>query len=318
MNYIDIFLVIVLIASIISGWRKGFMRGVLDLAILGSSVIAAFYFYPFLTEKMEGWFPKLGVWTRPASFISIFILVQIIANAIVAAIMRGVSQQAHEHGANRFLGIAPGFVNGVINAIIFTALLFALPLSDGISNEVRESRIANQLTLPAEWIEARLSPVFDEAVKKTMNKWTVDPGSTESATLPFKVTTPRVREDLEAEMLELVNNERIKEGLPPLQADPEMAEVARAHSRDMFARSYFAHVNPDGKTPFQRMDLAGVRYRTAGENLALAPTLSIAHEGLMNSPGHRANILQKSFGRLGIGVLDGGKYGLMITQKFRN
>jgi uncharacterized protein YkwD len=62
----------------------------------------------------------------------------------------------------------------------------------------------------------------------------------------------------------------------------------------------------------------GVRFRTAGENLALAPTLDIAHNGLMNSPGHRANILRPQFGRLGIGILDGGRAGLMVTQKFRD
>lgn len=61
-----------------------------------------------------------------------------------------------------------------------------------------------------------------------------------------------------------------------------------------------------------------VRFRTAGENLALAPSVPIAHTGLMNSPGHRANILQSGFGRVGIGILDGGKRGLMVTQNFRN
>jgi uncharacterized protein YkwD len=86
----------------------------------------------------------------------------------------------------------------------------------------------------------------------------------------------------------------------------------------MFTRGYFSHNTPENKTPFDRMRESEVRFRTAGENLALAPTLSIAHTGLMNSPGHRANILQSNFGRLGIGVLDGGKRGLMITQNFRN
>jgi uncharacterized protein YkwD len=61
-----------------------------------------------------------------------------------------------------------------------------------------------------------------------------------------------------------------------------------------------------------------VRFLAAGENLAYAHTLQIAHTGLMNSPGHRANILRKQFGRLGIGILDGGIHGLMITQNFRN
>jgi uncharacterized protein YkwD len=84
----------------------------------------------------------------------------------------------------------------------------------------------------------------------------------------------------------------------------------------MLAHSYFSHETPFGVTPFQRMQAAGIHYTIAGENIALAPTLEIAHTGLMHSPGHRANILRRSFGHVGIGVLDGGKFGLMITQDF--
>ena len=77
-------------------------------------------------------------------------------------------------------------------------------------------------------------------------------------------------------------------------------------------------MTPEGRDPFERMREANVRFLAAGENLALAPTLQIAHTGLMNSPGHRANILRPGFGRLGIGILDGGVYGIMISQEFRN
>ena len=87
---------------------------------------------------------------------------------------------------------------------------------------------------------------------------------------------------------------------------------------DKFARSYFSHISPEWENTFDRMREGGVKFLTAGENLALAQTLHIAHSGLMNSPGHRANILHPSFGRAAIGVLDGGIYGLMITQTFRN
>jgi uncharacterized protein YkwD len=119
-------------------------------------------------------------------------------------------------------------------------------------------------------------------------------------------------------MLALVNAERVERGLKPLAADPEITPVARAHSQDMFSRGYFSHYTPEGKDPFDRMKSAGIKYYSAGENLALGQTLRICHEGLMNSPGHRANILNPSYGRLGIGILDGGAYGLMISQEFRN
>ena len=151
-----------------------------------------------------------------------------------------------------------------------------------------------------------------------MNSLTVNPTSDESVPLGFTHQDPEIRPDLEARMLVLVNNERAKAGLPALRADPEMTRVARAHSRDMFARGYFAHLTPEGRTPFDRMRSSGVRFLVAGENLALGQTLTICHNGLMNSPGHKANILDKSYGRLGIGILDGGMHGLMVTQNFRN
>ena len=87
---------------------------------------------------------------------------------------------------------------------------------------------------------------------------------------------------------------------------------------DMFNRGYFSHITPEGQTPGNRMRKEGVRFITSGENLALGQTLLICHNGLMNSPGHRANILNPAYERIGIGILDGGKYGLMITQNFRN
>ena len=151
-----------------------------------------------------------------------------------------------------------------------------------------------------------------------MNSLTVHPSSSETINLHFTYDRPQVRPFLEEKMLELVNKERAKEGLSPLRADPEIRKVAREHSRDMFQRGYFAHVNPDGKNPFDRMRAANIQFTAAGENLALAQTVEIAHTNLMNSPGHRANIMNPAFGRLGIGILDGGFYGLMISQEFRN
>jgi uncharacterized protein YkwD len=117
-------------------------------------------------------------------------------------------------------------------------------------------------------------------------------------------------------MLVLLNRERSERGLQPVVADETLRESARRHSVDMFQRGYFAHLDPEGRTPFERMRSVGARFRAAGENLALAPTVEIAHNGLMNSPGHRANILNPAFGRVGIGAADGGLHGKMFTQNF--
>ena len=92
-------------------------------------------------------------------------------------------------------------------------------------------------------------------------------------------------------MLALVNEERTSRGLNALEMDDALREVARKHADDMFKRGYFSHDTPEGVDPFERMRRDGIRFGLAGENLALAPTLDTAHEGLMNSPGHLANIM---------------------------
>ena len=266
---------------------------------------------------MKTTFPGLGPWLLPLAFMITIILARILIG-IVTSRIAWLSGNGNGTGINRFLGVIPGFVNGVIYATIVSALLLALPLWDGVTNETRNSRIANRLSTEVEWVNEKFSPVFDKAVNQTINNLSIHPASNESVKLPFTDSHAETRPDLETKMLELVNQERVQRGLPALRADPELTQVAREHSKDMFERGYFAHITPEGKSPFDRMDAAHVQYTAAGENLALAHSLSIAHNGLMNSPGHRANILNPAFNRVGIGILDGGFYGLMVSQEFRN
>ncbi len=318
MNIIDILLIAIVLFSIYNGYLKGFIVGTLELLMLALGLAGAFMLYPYIADLLEKHWSTLGVWTVPLSFITALIIIRIILSIIVNRILLTIPATAHASTANRVMGLVPGTINGVIWATIISALLLSVPFSDGLSSKTRDSAIAGKMADKMEWVNDKLSPVFDEAVNKTLNKLTVEPESEKSISLPFKHNAPKVREDLEAKMLVLVNEERQKAGLKPLKADPEMLVVARAHSKDMFARSYFSHITPEGLSPFVRMKREKVRFLTAGENLALGQTLSICHRGLMNSPGHRANILKSSFGRVGIGILDGGIYGLMITQNFRN
>lgn len=317
-NLIDVLLAVFILFGVWGGWLRGFLRATLQLVTLAGSLLAAFVGYPFLVAWLEPQWPELGPWAAPLSFLLTYVVATLLLGALTGAIARAFPGKVHTHGINRFLGLAPGFVSGLVTATVVALLLLTVPVSDRLSTLARESAIASRLAEPAEWLEAQLAPIFHPAIRRTMQALKVPRDPTSRVDLPYKVTDPKVRPDLEARMLEMVNAERAKEGLKPLAPDPEMAEVARAHSRDMFARGYFSHVNPEGQEPFDRMRKANVRFLAAGENLALAQTLVTAHQGLMNSPGHRANILRPQFGRLGIGVLDGGRYGLMVTQNFRN
>lgn len=318
-NVIDVLLVVVISLNLLNGYRRGFILGVLDLAGWVLSLLAGLRYY----QPLASWLgPRINlwseVWDQPVAFIIVALFVGITVQLIGYALLRRFWPDIHERPANQTLGLLPGLVNGLITAAILSALLLAVPLSESISERTRASVMVNRLAVYAQALEAQLRPVFGEAIARSLNLLTVQPDSNERVTLPFTVSTSRPRPDLEQRMLDLVNNERVSRGLQPLAADPELTEVARRHSADMFARGYFAHDTPEGLTPFDRMRDANVRFLAAGENLALAPTLSIAHSGLMNSPGHRANILRPQFGRVGIGIMDGGMRGLMVSQEFRN
>lgn len=106
----------------------------------------------------------------------------------------------------------------------------------------------------------------------------------------------------EMEELRLTNAAREAAGVAPLICDPDLTAVARAHSEDMCARDYFDHTNPDGDGPSQRVSDAGLSHRGIGENIAAGNASPAAtHEQWMNSSGHRANILNGAYTRIGIG-----------------
>jgi uncharacterized protein YkwD len=318
-NPIDILLVIVIVLSVLNGYRRGFVHGVLDLAGWVLSLLAGLRYYQPLARWIGPRFDLWSeVWDQPIAFVLIALIVGVVVQAIGYALLRRLPEDIHERPVNQAFGVVPGFVNGLIIVAILSALLLAIPLSEGVSERTRDSAIVNRLAVYAERLESQLRPVFGEAIARSLNLLTIRPDSDEHVTLPFKVEKTKPRPDLEKQMLDLVNEERVAAGLNPLAPDPELTEVARRHSADMFARGYFAHDTPEGRTPFDRMRDANVRFITAGENLALGPTIPVAHTGLMNSPGHRANILRPQFGRVGIGVMDGGMRGLMVSQEFRN
>lgn len=120
----------------------------------------------------------------------------------------------------------------------------------------------------------------------------------------------------EKQMLELINKERKKVGVAPLKMNLEIVKIARIKSQDMIDKNYFNHTSPTYGDPFKMMKDFGVSYHYAGENLAGNSSVTSAHESLMNSQGHKKNILNPDFDEIGIGIVDGGPYGKMFTQMF--
>lgn len=120
--------------------------------------------------------------------------------------------------------------------------------------------------------------------------------------------------DYEAEVIRLVNEKRKEAGLASLKTDWELSRIARYKSRDMHENGYFSHTSPTYGTPFEMIKAFGLSYKTAGENIAYGQrTPQEVMNAWMNSPGHRANILNAGFTRIGVGYEPNGNY---WTQMF--
>jgi uncharacterized protein YkwD len=301
--------------------RRGFFAVVMSLLAFVSSFVLSFAFYPLLATLLTD---RLGwslVWSRPVAFIALWLIIETlfsIAARLLTSRLRFNSQRSE---ASRALAILPGALQGLIFAALIVTVMAVTPIQGNTRQDIVKSPVAGRLVQLTISLERPLEAIFAPAARETLGFITIRPpqqGVEGSESLKLNFTTEDATPDPDAEeaMLELVNKERTSRGLGPLTMDPELRLLARQHAADMFKRGYFSHVNPDGKDPFDRMRDANIVFGVAGENLALAPTLDIAHDGLMNSPGHRANILNPQFGKAGIGVLDGGVYGKMFVQEF--
>lgn len=146
-------------------------------------------------------------------------------------------------------------------------------------------------------------------------------------TTPVVPTTPPTTETpsvsglsaIEAEVVRLVNIERQKEGLQPLVASSELSNVARKKSEDMAKNNYFSHTSPTYGSPFEMMKQFGIKYNTAGENIAKGQlTAQSVVNAWMNSSGHRANIMNPSFNKIGVGHYKSANGTNYWTQMFTN
>ena len=133
----------------------------------------------------------------------------------------------------------------------------------------------------------------------------------------YPEVSQELKEGFEFQLFDLTNAARVEHGLSILSWDDQVKQTARDHSVDMAQNHYFNHTNLEGQSPFDRMEEDNISFLAAGENLAAGQMSSIfAHEGLMNSLGHRENILQTQFESLGIGVAFDSESKPYFTENF--
>ncbi|MGB9780031.1 CAP domain-containing protein [Caldanaerobacter sp.] len=127
--------------------------------------------------------------------------------------------------------------------------------------------------------------------------------NTTNSSSTLQVQTNTLLSQEEKTLVELVNKEREKNNLLPLQVDENLCKIARLKAIDMRDNDYFSHISPNYGSPFDMLKKFGINYYMAGENIATNSNVIKAHYSLMNSEGHKANILNSYYNKIGVGVV---------------
>jgi len=314
LSIVDIILIVSIIFFAWLGYRRGFINSFFDLGRWVGAITLAALFYTSISDVLAQNFSIQEEWQKPLSFFITFITAFFLLSMFCILLKKVINPATQYTFTNKIMGLIPGFLTGITMAVILAKIFMA-------SVWFSESRKQNSMVFAAldnatnGWFDNRMENVFNVPENIKISGALETPYS-ESA--EFKSKSFYARPDLETQMLNLVNEERRSRGLQILQPDAKLKQAAQSHGTDMFTRGYFSHNTPEGIDPFKRMKKLGIRYSFAGENLAHSYDLDAAHTGLMNSPGHRANILNQHFGKIGIAILDGGSKGLMLVQEFSN
>ncbi len=281
------------------------------------TIFSCQYIADFLTGNFE-----IGSAIAPvAAFFIGFFAFKIILSLIIHNIFSRtrIFPRINRSFFNRLLGAAMMLAYGGLVVFVILSLTFSLSLPAYINDHFYDSKAGSFVADDPLKLNPRLKSIFGDVLKETLNNLeflTVETGSKEINKLDFKVESLKFSQGDEERMLELINQERREKGLVELEADKSIRKVARDYALYMFENSYVAHQDLEGRTPAKRLKDAGIEYYSSGENIALSESVDSAHKGLMNSPGHRKNILWPFFRKVGIGAVNGGEYGIMFVQNF--
>lgn len=303
-NYIDLIILVILIYFATEAFRHGFWVLLADFASFLGSLILSLRFYKYVSEFLKINFSLSFSISNALGFLISAIIFESILGITLGLLVSKLPESFKKHKLNILLAVLPGIGEGLLLVAFLLTLLISFPIKPQIKNDLVKSRIGG-IVLEKTTI-----------VGDTLTYITVKPNSDELVSLNIESLNITIDEKAEEEMFLKVNEERRKLAVSELIKNDSLTVVARNHAKDMWQRSYFGHVSPEGKDVSYRLNVVNIPYIYAGENLALAPTVLTAHTGLMNSEGHRENILETRFTKIGIGVVDNGFYGKMFVQVF--
>lgn len=302
-----------------NGYRSGFIATLYGLATWVVSFAAAVVFQTPAASLVE----RLGLLpatARPVGFVAVLVLVEgLFALAglfALSPIVRAVHRMPWAQTVDKVLGVVPSVVRALFVVGIVLSAVVVSPVPAELKAAVESSRLSRALIERIAAIQPQLAALSGQ-LGDNVPLFVTRLGADDSQTLDLPDGLELQPDPVaERQMFDLLNEERVNVGQRPLVWDDRLVPIARAHAAEMFTLKYFSHQSPLKGSPFDRLQAAGVASSLAGENLAYAQSVTVAHRGLMDSQGHRENILRAEFTHIGIGVISAGPYGRMFTQMF--
>jgi uncharacterized membrane protein required for colicin V production len=319
---IDLFFLVLLGGLAARGWSRGFLREGVDVLGLLVGVFLAFRLAPVLgivVAAMSGMSDDGARLTAGLLILAGSVVAIIFGGRALDRRMAGVELRPLDRGAGTGLAVTWG----VFLLTILVTLASLSPLPPTIEGQFASSTISRALADPDGAPQAVFARLAGDRIigsllslQRLFGDRRVVIGPEDRIEIP-PANPEDLREDphAAADVFERLNRARVDAGLDPLAWSDALADVARGHAYDMYLNGFFSHRSPTTGGLSDRLRAASIPFRVAGENLALAATPADVHRGLMDSPGHRANILGAEYRRVGVAVVS-GRLGLMAVQVF--
>ncbi|HSW47501.1 MAG TPA: CvpA family protein, partial [Candidatus Saccharimonadales bacterium] len=269
-NLLDVIIVIIILFYAHEGYTLGFTLAVVDLASFVLAFIIALKSYSFVAKILINLFSMPLGFANAAGFLLVAFVSEIALSILLRKLLNRIPAVSHEQAIykvfkqiDNWLGLIPGAISAFIVVSFILSVIVSLPSSPLVKGLVTDSKIGSRLISNTSFLEKKLNDVFGGALNETLNFMTVEPQSNELVELHFKIQNGTTDSKAEQDMFKAVNTERAKAGVALLAFDYNLRDVARAHSQDMFERGYFSHYTPEGLSPFDRMEKAGIEFNFA-------------------------------------------------------
>lgn len=307
---VDVFSVIVFLLFAVVGMRIGFL-GSLESAI---ALILAYTGSFYILQPILSLLSRFGLRENLFMPIAIFVFLLIVSWALIYSLAAPIFRKI-DNKIPKWLGLFSGLIMAVVFCNITYIVLFGV---------FGEERVNQNSKICSVFVSKDILNIFkmkpfiyrDEALD---GKTIVTEEETEIITVKNLPNAASASQSLQQEMLSDINKDRVGNNLVPLELDENLSGLALAYANEILETKRFSHYDQNLLMPEDRAKKAGIIFDYYGENLAIAPNLTDAYNGLFSSELHKENLLQPLFRRVGIAVLRlSDTSGVLVVQEFSN